>query len=129
MQVGSEDIDSGEESSSGRDDGSDREGDGAGPSESTAHADASKEEEDEVGDLSWEAVMAAVQGGGSDDDADEQEIEPAPAAGLEQAQPTSPLPKTTRIKATKQSIAAAGSSRKKVQKSKQRSSQLGKRQR
>lgn len=78
--MGSEDIDSGtgsqsDEAASGSED------DGVGPSDRqhAAEGSADEEDEDEVGDLSWEAVMAAVQGGGSDDDG-EDELEAVDAA-------------------------------------------------
>ncbi len=75
-QVGSEDIDSGEVSQS--EDGAEgQDGDSARPSgRHSADSQAASESddgEDEVGDLSWEAVMAAVQGGGSDDEAEEEQ--------------------------------------------------------
>lgn len=74
--MGSEDIYSGEGSQSHDDDNSESEV--GGPSSGRqGGAEGSEGDEDEVGDLSWEAVMAAVQGGGSDDDAEEA----VPASG------------------------------------------------
>jgi len=71
-QVGSEDIDSGEVSQS--EDGAEgQDGDSARPSGRHSADSESDDGEDEVGDLSWEAVMAAVQGGGSDDEAEEEQ--------------------------------------------------------
>ena len=74
--MGSEDIDSGEVSQS--EDGAEgQDADSARPSgKHSADSQAASETddgEDEVGDLSWEAVMAAVQGGGSDDEAEEEQ--------------------------------------------------------
>ncbi len=74
--MGSEDIDSGEVSQS--EDGAEgQDADSARPSgKHSANSQAASEcddGEDEVGDLSWEAVMAAVQGGGSDDEAEEEQ--------------------------------------------------------
>lgn len=80
VQVGSEDIDSGNGSQSEQDGGSDSEDGGVGPRDTQDSAEGSEEDADEVGDLSWEAVMAAVQGGGSDDDG-EDELEAVAAAG------------------------------------------------
>ena len=78
VQVGSEDIDSGEVSQS--EDGAEgQDADSARPSgKHSADSQAASETddgEDGVGDLSWEAVMAAVQGGGSGDEAEEDEAE------------------------------------------------------
>ena len=74
--MGSEDIDSGEVSQS--EDGAEgQDADSLGPSgKHSADSQAPSESVDrgdEVGDLSWEAVMAAVQGGGSDDEAEEEQ--------------------------------------------------------
>ncbi len=72
--MGSEDIDSGEVSQS-EDGAESQDGDSTRPS-GNADSQATSESdggEDEVGDLSWEAVMAAVQGGGSDDEAEEEQ--------------------------------------------------------
>jgi len=80
--VGSEDIDSGEVSQSedgaeGQDADSDRlNGEDSADSQAASGID---DGEDEVGDLSWEAVMAAVQGGGSDDEAEEEQEAEFPA--------------------------------------------------
>ena len=128
--MGSEDIDSGEVSQSGDDaEGSDAEGsdaDSAIPSRDLDDAAAGSDEgEDEVGDLSWEAVMAAVQGGGSDDEADEEQglgsgshvadaAEPLPRLVPQQTSQRTPSPQLNK----KQSAAPA-----------QRKSRLGKRSR
>ena len=80
VQVGSKDIDSGNGSQSDEDQGSDSEDGSVGPSGKQDGVEGSEEDNDEVGDLSWEAVMAAVQGGGSDDDG-EDEVEAVAAAG------------------------------------------------
>ena len=79
MQVGSEDVDSGLDSEAGFD----SEGDSDDVSQDDSQAEEEVQphsqddalvssDEDDVGDLSWEAVMAAVQGGGSD--AEEEEL-------------------------------------------------------
>lgn len=76
LQAGSEDIDSGSDSEAGFD----SEADSEAEEDAEPHGKddgAASSDEDDVGDLSWEAVMAAVQGGGSD--AEEEEL-PAAAA-------------------------------------------------
>ena len=94
VQVGSEDIDSGEGSQSGEDEGSDKEDGNVGSERDREDgAEGSEQDEDEVGDLSWEAVMAAVQDGGSDVD-DKDELEAVAAAvhsGQSDVEPV-PLP-------------------------------------
>ena len=70
--MGSEDIDSGEVSQS-EDGAKGQDADNAHPSADSQAASETDDGEDEVGDLSWEAVMAAVQGGGSDAEAEEEQ--------------------------------------------------------
>ena len=121
--MGSEDIDSGEESQS--DDDEDSESGEASPGLSKGQDDAegSDEEEDEVGDLSWEAVMAAVQGGGSDRD-DDGEDEPEVVAAAKQAETESLPVKAVQGKPKKSFHAAPAGKHGKATK---QSSQLGKR--
>lgn len=88
--MGSEDIDSGEVSQSG-DEAEGSDADSASPSRDLDGAAAGSDEgEDEVGDLSWEAVMAAVQGGGSDDEAEEEQ---GLGSGSHEADAAEPLPR------------------------------------
>ncbi|KAL3138740.1 Nuclear/nucleolar GTPase 2 [Trebouxia sp. C0010 RCD-2024] len=121
-EVGSQDINSGEEGQS--DDDEDSDIGGGGPGSGQVDAEGSEEDEDEVGDLSWEAVMAAVQGGGSDRE-DDGEDEPEAVAAAEQAEP-GPFPVNAVQGKLRKSFcaAAAGKHGKAV---KQPSSQLGKR--
>lgn len=121
-QVGSEDIDSGEEGQS--DDGADS--DTGGPSKEQVDAEGGEEDEDEVGDLSWEAVMAAVQGGGSDRD-DDGEDEPEAVVAARRAEPE-PLPVSV-VQGKHRKIVHAAAAGKHGQATKQHSSQLGKRSR
>ena len=123
MQVGSEDIDSGEVSLSDVAEDSDaNSADVAGPSGHQGVAD-SDDGEEEVGDLSWEAVMAAVQGGGSEDDAEEEQEQKH--GGLSRSNHDDP------VKAAPQSLPKAQPRRqsgaKKGKKQAQNGSQLGKR--
>ena len=80
--MGSQDIDSGADSEAGFDSetGFESEGDSepdsqggsqAGAAQPSLNGAASESDEEDVGDLSWEAVMAAVQGGGSDHEGEE----------------------------------------------------------
>ena len=125
--MGSEGIDSGEESQSSEDEGSDSEDGRVSPSGKQGNAEGSEEEEDEVGDLSWEAVMAAVQGGGSDDNDEDGQDEPKAVTAAGHAEPK-PLPlKTVQSKSGKSFRAAAGGKHRQI--SKQTPSQLGKRSR
>ena len=99
--MGSEDIDSGAESVC--DEASDSDGPGSDASledQDDVDAQAGEEEEDEVGDLSWEAVMAAVQGGGSDEEDGEEE--PAAVAAAMQAESETQALTATKSKANKQ---------------------------
>lgn len=121
-QVGSEDIDSGEEGQS--DDGADS--DTGGLSKEQVDAEGGEEDEDEVGDLSWEAVMAAVQGGGSDRD-DDGEDEPEAVVAARRAEPE-PLPVSV-VQGKHRKIVHAAAAGKHGQATKQHSSQLGKRSR
>jgi len=124
--VGSEDIDSGEVSQS--DDAEQSDADSAGPSGDQDAAQAAEDSDDgadEVGDLSWEAVMAAVQGGGSGDEADEEE-EAAAQAGSAAADDIEALPQSRpQLKARKSSDSKRA--RKQGAVPSQRKSQLGKR--
>lgn len=89
--MGSEDIDSGEVSQSGsKAAGSDADSASSSRDLDGAAAGGSDEGEDEVGDLSWEAVMAAVQGGGSDDEAEEEQ---GLGSGSREADAAEPLPR------------------------------------
>lgn len=77
-EVGSEDIDSGEVSQS-EDGAKGQDADSAHTSADSQAASETDDGEDEVGDLSWEAVMAVVQGGGSDAEAEEEQEAAFPA--------------------------------------------------
>ena len=88
-----------------------------------AAAAGSDEGEDEVGDLSWEAVMAAVQGGGSDDEAeDEQGL----GSGSHEADAAEPLPRLV-PQQTPQKTSSPQLIRKQPAAPAQRKSKLGKR--
>lgn len=95
----------------------------AGPSGHQGVAESDDGEEEEVGDLSWEAVMAAVQGGGSEDDAEEEQEQKH--GGRSRSNHNDP------VKAAPQSLPKAQSRRqsgaKKGKKQAQNGSQLGKR--
>lgn len=121
-QVGSQDIDSGEEGRS--DDAEDSDSGGGGPGSGQVDAEGSEEDEDEVGDLSWEAVMAAVQDGGSDRE-DDEEDQPETVAASKQAGPEPSPVKAVRGNPRKGLSAAGGGKHGKG--AKQPSSQLGKR--
>ena len=133
VQVGSEDIDSGEGSQSDEGEGSANEDGCAGPSDRQDDAENSEEDdEDEVGDLSWEAVMAAVQGGGSDDDDDDggDELKAVAAAahnGHADAEPEA-LPKQA-VKAKPRKSFRALAAGKQGKAANKKSSKLGKRSR
>ena len=148
LQVGSEDIDSGEDSDGSDDEDSagsaasedaasqqdlvDRQAaghSGSGDDGAAAGDDgaAAGDDDDEVGDLSWEAVMAAMQGGGSDAEAEEEQ---------EQEQPDDNSPQPDDVKVSQQKLASNKPRVRSVrQKGKQnvqakvskRTSQLGKR--
>ena len=115
--MGSEDIDSGEDSQSHEGDSSDSK-DGGPSSGGQGGAEGSEDDEDEVGDLSWEAVMAAVQGGGSDDDA-EDAVAPSGHSRLTPDAQPEPLPKKAMRGKPRKSFRTVAA--------KQKSSQLGKR--
>ena len=76
--MGSEDIDFGEVSQS-EDGAKGQDADSAHTSADSQAASETDDGGDEVGDLSWEAVMAAVQGGGSDAEAEEEQEAAFPA--------------------------------------------------
>ena len=127
VQVGSEDIDSGKDNQSDENEGSDSEDGGVGPSEKQEGADSSEEDNDEVGDLSWEAVMAAVQGGGSDGDG-EDELEAVAAARHSEHADAEPVALHNKATQDRKSFrtAAAGKHGKAINK---KASELGKRSR
>lgn len=97
--MGSQDIDSGYDSEAGFDSEADADSDCDSQAEAaqpSGASPASESDEEDVGDLSWEAVMAAVQGEGSDHDAaaeqaaEEAALQTVPAVGGDNTQESTP---------------------------------------